>query len=63
MPETPGAAASDAWAQLTARLRADGRSAPVNKIWIAATAVAHGIPVVTQDTDDDAMPGFEVIKI
>jgi predicted nucleic acid-binding protein len=54
---------SDAWALLISRLRADGRKAPINDSWIAATAIAHGIPIVTQDTDYDAMPGVEVIKI
>ena len=54
---------SDAWALLVSRLRAAGRKVPINGSWIAATAIAHGIPVVTQDTDYDAMPGVEVIKI
>jgi predicted nucleic acid-binding protein len=54
---------SEAWALLVSRLRADGRKVPINDSWIAATAIAHGIPVVTQDTDYDAMPGVEVIKI
>ncbi len=54
---------SDAWALLVSRLRAVGRKVPINDSWIAATAIAHGIPVVTQGTDYDAMPGLEVIKI
>ena len=54
---------SDAWALLVSRLRAEGRKVPINDSWIAATAIAHGIPVLTQDTDYDAMPGVEVIKI
>jgi predicted nucleic acid-binding protein len=54
---------SDAWALLVSRLRAEGRKVPINDSWIAATAIAHGIPVVTQDSDYDAMPGVEVIKI
>jgi predicted nucleic acid-binding protein len=54
---------SDAWALLVSRLRAAGRKAPINDSWIAATAVAHGIPIVTQDTDYDAMPDVQVIKI
>ena len=45
------------------RLRAAGRRAPVNDSWIAATAIAHGVPVVTQDSDYDAMPDVRVIKI
>ena len=54
---------SDAWALLVSRLRAAGRKVPINESWIAATAVAHGVPIVTQDADYDAMPDVEVIKI
>jgi predicted nucleic acid-binding protein len=56
-------AVSDVWALLVSKLRAAGRKAPVNDSWIAATAIAHGIPVVTQDNDYDDMPDLEVIKI
>jgi predicted nucleic acid-binding protein len=56
-------AVSEAWALLVSRLRAAGRKAPVNDSWIAATAIAHGVPIVTQDADYDAMPGVQVIKI
>jgi predicted nucleic acid-binding protein len=56
-------AVSDAWALLVSKLRAAGRKAPVNDSWIAATAIAHGIPVVTQDNDYDDMPDLQVIKI
>jgi predicted nucleic acid-binding protein len=54
---------SDAWALLVAKLRAKGRKAPINDTWIAATALAHGLPVATQDNDYDVMPGMTVIKI
>jgi len=54
---------SDAWALLVAKLRADGRKAPINDTWIAATAIAHDLPVCTQDSGYDAMPGLIVIKI
>jgi predicted nucleic acid-binding protein len=56
-------AVSDAWALLISRLREAGRKAPINDSWIAATAIALGVPVVTQDADYDAMPGVQVIKI
>lgn len=56
-------AVSDAWALLVSKLRAARRKAPINDSWIAATAIAHRIPVVTQDDDYDDMPGLEVIKI
>jgi predicted nucleic acid-binding protein len=54
---------SDAWALLVAKLRAEGRKAPINDTWIAATALAHNLPLATQDTDYDVMPGLTVIKI
>jgi predicted nucleic acid-binding protein len=54
---------SDAWALLVSRLRGLRRSVPLNDSWIAATAIAHGIPIVTQDADYDLMPDVEVIKI
>jgi predicted nucleic acid-binding protein len=56
-------AVSEAWALLVSRLRAAGRKAPVNDSWIAATAIAHGVPIVTQDADYDAMPDVQVIRI
>ncbi|MFC6011506.1 type II toxin-antitoxin system VapC family toxin [Nocardia lasii] len=56
-------AVSEAWALLVSRLRQAGRKVPINDSWIAATALAHGIPVVTQDSDYDAMPGLRVIKL
>lgn len=54
---------SDAWALLVAQLRAQGRKAPINDTWIAATALAHDLPVLTQDDDYSAMPGLTVIKV
>lgn len=56
-------AVSDAWALLVAQLRADRRKAPINDTWIAATALAHHLPVITQDTDYAAMPGLTAIKV
>lgn len=55
-------AVSEAWALLVSRLRAAGRQAPINDSWIAATAIAVGVPIVTQDAGYDAMPGVQVIK-
>jgi predicted nucleic acid-binding protein len=56
-------AAADAWAVLVASLRGAGRKTPVNDSWIAATAIARGIPVATQDDDYDGMPGLSVIRL
>jgi predicted nucleic acid-binding protein len=54
---------SDAWALLVSRLRASDRKVPINDSWIAAIAIAHQVPIVTQDSDYDAMPGVEVIRL
>ena len=56
-------AVSEAWALLISRIRAAGRNAPINDSWIAATAIAYRVPVVTQDSDYDDMPGVDVIRI
>lgn len=56
-------AVSDAWALLVSRLREAGRKVPINDSLIAATAIAHRVPIVTQDSDYDTMPDVQVIKI
>ncbi len=56
-------AVSEAWALLISRLREAGHRAPINDSWIAATAITHGVPIVTQDSDYDLMPDVEVIRI
>jgi hypothetical protein len=56
-------AVADAWATMVGRLREAGRRVPVNDTWIAATAIARGIPIATQDTDYDRMPGLSVIRL
>jgi predicted nucleic acid-binding protein len=52
-----------AWATLRLALRDTGMRMPLNDSWIAATAIAHRIPVVSQDADYDGVPGLEVIRI
>jgi predicted nucleic acid-binding protein len=54
---------SEAWALLVSRLRAANLRAPINDSWIAATAIAHAIPIVTQDSDYSTMPDLEVMTI
>ena len=56
-------AVSESWALLVSRLRAAGQKVRVNDSWIAATAIAHRVPIVTQDSDYDAMPDVQVIRI
>ena len=57
-----------AWARLVADCRAAGihRTVKLTDAVIAATAIEHGLPVVTQDQDYDqikrAHPGLEVVN-
>ena len=46
---------AEAWAQLRVQLVNARRRANVNDMWIAATALALGVPVVTQDQDFDVI--------
>jgi len=52
-----------AWAVLRLALRDAGKRMPLNDSWIAATAIAHGLPVASQDADYDDVPGLEVIRV
>jgi predicted nucleic acid-binding protein len=52
-----------AWARLRVSLRDLGLRMPVNDSWIAATAIALGVPVVTQDEDYVRVPGLGVIQV
>ena len=54
---------AQAWASLRLALRDSGRRMPLNDSWIAATALAHGIPVVSQDDDYAGVPGLSVIRV
>lgn len=46
-----------AWARLRFHLAEVGLRVTVNDLWIAATAVTHGLPVVTQDFHFDPLEG------
>ena len=54
---------ANAWGDLRMKLYRDGRRMKANDSWIAATALAHGIPVVTQDGDFADGLGFDVIRL
>ena len=54
---------ADAWARLRVMLRDRCLKMPVNDSWIAATAMAHELPVVTQDADYIELPGLAVIRV
>jgi predicted nucleic acid-binding protein len=57
------AAVADAWAKLRLLLREHRLRMPVNDSWIAATAMALGVPVVTQDEDYVTLRGLDVIRV
>ena len=52
-----------AWARLRVELRDAGRRMPLNDSWIAATAIALGVAVATQDDDYDVVPGLAVVHV
>jgi hypothetical protein len=56
-------AVAQAWARLRLLLRDTGQRMPVNDSWIAATAMALEIPVVTQDDDYIDIDEVAVIKV
>ncbi len=59
-------AVAASWAMLRVHLAESGRRLNVNDLWIAATALAHQIPVVTQDEDFDPVDGvggLQVIRV
>lgn len=54
------------WALLRVHLAEAGRKLNVNDLWIAATALAHDVPVVTQDDDFgpiDSAEGLRIIRV
>lgn len=60
------ASAARHWATMRVRLAEAGRRIDVNDLWIAATAVANGLSLVTQDADYDLLEGLggpEVIRV
>jgi predicted nucleic acid-binding protein len=54
---------AEAWATLRTLLRDRGQRLPVNDSWIAATALAHRIPLVTQDADHVEVPGLDIFHV
>lgn len=49
------------WARLLAELRARGQAMPIKDSLIAATALVHGLPVVTLNRRDFEKAGVEII--
>ena len=51
------------WARLRVQLRDSGQRMPVNDSWIAATALALDVPVVTQDDDFPQVADLKITRI
>jgi len=51
------------WARLRVLLRDSGQRMPVNDSWIAATALALGVPVVTQNDDFPDIAELDVVRV
>jgi predicted nucleic acid-binding protein len=51
------------WARLRILLRDTGLRMPINDSWIAATAMALDVSVVTQDDDFPVVAGLRVIRV
>lgn len=63
---TANAAAAAEWGRMRRRLTEVGRKINVNDLWIAAIALAHDLPVITQGDDFDILHelgGPAVIKV
>jgi predicted nucleic acid-binding protein len=54
---------AESWARLRVVLRNAGLRMPVNDYWIAATAMALGVPVVTQDDDYVEVAGLSIVRV
>lgn len=54
---------ADEWARLRLALATLGRRVNVNDSWIAATALAHGVPIVTQDADFDVLAEVSDLRV
>ncbi|MFL5833178.1 MAG: PIN domain-containing protein [Solirubrobacterales bacterium] len=51
------------WAGMRAYLAASGKGVSGNDLWIAATAAATGMPVITQDRDFYALSGVNGLTV
>ena len=54
---------ANAWARLRLALRDADLRMPLNDSWIAATAMALDVPIVTQDEDFPTLAGLHVINV
>lgn len=51
------------YGEIKAQLKNDGRPIPENDIWIAATAMAGNLVLITEDSDFEYVKGLSLLKI
>ena len=56
-------AVATVWATLRVHVAEVGGRVNVNDLWIAATAVARELPLLTQDADFDALEGVRGLQV
>lgn len=54
---------ADAWVILRSHLAATGRRLGANDLWIASTALAKRLPLITRDGDFDALEGVGDLRV
>jgi predicted nucleic acid-binding protein len=54
---------AETWAGMRAYLAASGGRVSINDLWIAATAAANRMPVITQDRDFYALSGVNGLTV
>jgi predicted nucleic acid-binding protein len=62
-PVPIGDSVAEQWARLRVLLRDSGQRMAVNDSWIAATAMAMAVPLVTHDADYLELDDLEVIRV
>src|SRR4051794_13978553 len=62
-PLSIDSAVADQWGQLRLLLAGSRRRINVNDTWIAATALAHGVPVVSQGADFAALAEISDLQV
>jgi len=54
---------ADAWVGLRVAVAEGGRRVNINDLWIAATAIRHGLAVATQDGDFDVLAEIADLQV
>jgi tRNA(fMet)-specific endonuclease VapC len=57
----PNQETAEIYGRIKTELRRRGRMIPENDLWIAATAIQHEMPVLTQDSHFQEVPGVVLL--